>query len=448
MAFAGFGGLGTWDSVRVLLSLKEIIHIEKAFTMGIFPTAIQIEDSSHEEYFFGSFLDRDSCYSMLTNMSQAEKQLAKLDGATVEKRNLVLGYQTERPEKAQKIAAREPPLSPTKASRQSTEVISVEPAKEALNEVDEQPETEDDIVHPDDESPDDIETTIDIAEWFKKHGISMIHEEILSCSAKDVYQACWLHGSGFGDFLVNEGDVGLKYDEWTEHEAEPVEDASKTKYSFTRNFVFEHPRTTMLFIGPKNAPAKQVQHLYCGGNSPSLAQWRPRQVINTMVTKFQGFPFADTFKVVQYWTVTDAGDGKCRVRLGVKLFFIIQTMFRGQIIAGTESELVKQAKRWIAYCVDRVAIKRTAVKVAPSVSPQKDLSVPTTAAPAGEAKPVQGNAAAEFYGSMKRYAVVFLIGCFGAVLYIQYKFNQRMVFQMNDLNSKMDRVLAALKSHS
>jgi hypothetical protein len=111
----------------------------------------------------------------------------------------------------------------------------------------------------------------------------------------------------------------------------------------------------MLFLGPKNAPAKQVQHLYCGKDSSCPELWKPeQQVINTMVTKFQGFPFADTFKVVQYWTMTDAGEGKTRVCLGVKLFFIAQTMFRRQIISGTESELVKQAKRWMTYCIERV----------------------------------------------------------------------------------------------
>jgi hypothetical protein len=51
------------------------------------------------------------------------------------------------------------------------------------------------------------EGVIDISTWFKAHGISMIHEEVIDFSVKDVYNACWMDANGYGDFLVGEGDV-------------------------------------------------------------------------------------------------------------------------------------------------------------------------------------------------------------------------------------------------
>lgn len=436
MAFAGFGGMGAWDGVRILLALKDIVKIEKAFTMGIFPTALLITDSSDDDYFFGSFLDRDSCYSMLSNISQAEKQLAKMDGVAVEKRNLVLGYQTERPDKTNSKSSllqqvKETVRTPTKAAQlsQSQEIISVEPI------------TSD---HSTAQIPgeEDSAEVINIPDFFQQHGINILLAETISHDMISVYNTCWRHAKGYGDFLVGEGDVGLNYDEWVAGDATPLEDVTGLTYSYTRNFVFEHPRTTMLFIGPKNAPAKQIQHLYCGGRKVDLDGWKPKQLINTMVSKFQGFPFADTFKVVMYWGITDAGGGKTTIHLGVKLHWITQTIFRGQIIAGTESEISKTAKRYVTYCIERLGAKSSAPRV---VNLEETRVEPGRGSMQSDTSAVDNSITANNY-SMTKPALIFMCVCLAGLWYIQWRVNRGISARIDDMHMKLDRILNRLEA--
>lgn len=435
MAFAGFGGMGAWDGVRILLALKDIVKIEKAFTMGIFPTALLITDSSDDDYFFGSFLDRDSCFSMLSNMSQAEKQLAKMDGAAVDKRNLVLGYQTERPDRTNSKQSllqqvKETVRTAEKGTRQnqSTEVVSIEPIP---------------LPAPLDESltgitdEDNKTDVLDIPAFFKQHGIRLLLDETIPHDIQSVYHSCWLPAKGYGDFLVGEGDVGLNYDEWVAGDVNPPEDSTGLTYSYTRNFAFEHPRTTMLFIGPKNAPAKQVQYLYCGGRNVDLNSWRPKQIINTMVSKFQGFPFADTFKVVMYWCVSDIGNDQTKIYLGVKLYWITQTIFRSQIIAGTESELSKTAKRYISYCIEKLGHRSTTLRLAPL---DESLQGPGAAIPSSDSISRRHQESVS-NDAIVKYSLVFICICLALLLYNQSRVNNRIYSQINDLHSKLDRIL-------
>ena len=132
-------------------------------------------------------------------------------------------------------------------------------------------------------------------------GIFALMDEQLPFSVDTVFKTCWLPAVGFGDFLLGEGDLDLSYDEWVPNAVSPPEDITKMGFNFSRNFSFEHPRTTMLFIGPKNAPARQVQYLYTGGQELSdINKWSPNQLIIITVSKFEGFPFANTFKVSNF----------------------------------------------------------------------------------------------------------------------------------------------------
>ena len=112
-----------------------------------------------------------------------------------------------------------------------------------------------------------------------------------------------------------------------------------------RNFSYEHPRTTMLFVGPKNAPAQQVQYLHAEGDS----------IVVTSVTRFNGFPYADNFKVVQYWTASSK-DNRALVKVAVKVVFIASTMFliKNQIVSGTESELKVTSQRWVRFLAQKL----------------------------------------------------------------------------------------------
>jgi hypothetical protein len=84
----------------VLLSLKDITKVEKTNTLVYFPNAILVHSKTHGEFFFGSFIDRDVCHSLLTGMSQVSKRLGEIDGGDgggsgggVDTRDLVFGLQ-------------------------------------------------------------------------------------------------------------------------------------------------------------------------------------------------------------------------------------------------------------------------------------------------------------------------------------------------------------------
>ena len=51
----------------IIISFKEIVQIEKKFTVGIFPNAISV-DTLHSKYIFASFLSRDSLFNLITNI--------------------------------------------------------------------------------------------------------------------------------------------------------------------------------------------------------------------------------------------------------------------------------------------------------------------------------------------------------------------------------------------
>ena len=72
MAFSG------WPETRTLLSLQQIANVEKQ-SLFFVPNAILVTTNVGEDYFFGSFLDRDLCYSMLTAMILIAKSLLAVE---------------------------------------------------------------------------------------------------------------------------------------------------------------------------------------------------------------------------------------------------------------------------------------------------------------------------------------------------------------------------------
>jgi hypothetical protein len=90
--YVAFSG---WPDTRVLLSMRRIENIVKANTLMYIPNAITIVMSDKSEYFFASFIDRDLCYQLLTNMTQVEKRICELAGpdSVAEPPHLVFGYQ-------------------------------------------------------------------------------------------------------------------------------------------------------------------------------------------------------------------------------------------------------------------------------------------------------------------------------------------------------------------
>lgn len=71
VAFSG------WPELRILIALTDIESVEKK-QMFFLPNALTIQTLNGEEYFFGSFLDRDLCYRMVTSLVMIEKSLVEL----------------------------------------------------------------------------------------------------------------------------------------------------------------------------------------------------------------------------------------------------------------------------------------------------------------------------------------------------------------------------------
>lgn len=136
-----------------------------------------------------------------------------------------------------------------------------------------------------------------------------------------------------------------------------VEDVCKMNFSFSRELNYQHPRTTMLMFGPKNAPTKQTHYFYVplessGDGSDFTIENIAKSKINKFailfITQFDGVPMADVFKVLQYQFYENV-DNKCTVRIGLQMHYIKSSMFKGQIMSGTKEELGSQIASWLEY---------------------------------------------------------------------------------------------------
>ena len=145
-------------------------------------------------------------------------------------------------------------------------------------------------------------------------------------------------------------------------------------FSFSREFHYSHPRTTMLMFGPKNAPAKQNHYLYLplknnkktkknkkndGNNNADEHNYTsfieeqnvPKGVI-MIVTQFDGIPMADCFKIIQYWSFDDSLTSvSTTVRIGVSVHFIKYTMLKSQVRDGVKEELTAVANNWCKFAL-------------------------------------------------------------------------------------------------
>jgi hypothetical protein len=92
LAFSG------WPELRLLLSLKDLSGIEKSNTLYYIPNAIQVNSNTYGDFFFGSFVERDVCFGLLSSMSLVAKRLVeiKIDGKIepAETRELIFGLRT------------------------------------------------------------------------------------------------------------------------------------------------------------------------------------------------------------------------------------------------------------------------------------------------------------------------------------------------------------------
>eukprot|EP01039_Chlorochromonas_danica_P007267 gene7267-8037_t len=476
VAFAG------WKDVRVLLPMRAIAKIEKSTTLGYIPNALRISMEDRSEYFFGSFIDRDACALMLTNLAEIERRIIEIHGvdSSTEGRGLEFGYQTARPGTASvasrfaattlsmllgsssvqsDVTANLPvsttaPVTATVADTgsssftnvsinndnetemersrleatksNSTPQVSAEPCEtvaipltagqsdqsDALvnhirdDSMEKSPQVNisaalsKDVPLPSSSPSRAVDSSsssvypskrIDLSALTSQSAVQWLWNQDMQCPSEHLWKPCWLYSSGYGDYLNDEGALDLKFTEWSPFQGVVEEDIfSKLKFNFSREFTYAFPRTSMLMFGPKFAPIKQTHYLFipdCEGVNTleALEQVQPQQVVILFVTKFEGIPMADVFKVLQFW-VLDVVPANSHIghvtatqtihlNVGIAIHYIKSTMFRSQIFSGTKEEVIALIKKYVLYAQVRSAEYKRALDQEQCQALQTDTEV-------------------------------------------------------------------------
>lgn len=278
IAFSG------WPDTHILIPLQVVVAVQKMNTVKVFPNAIQIDTKSGEYYFFGSFVEREKAYLMLTNLATITKELHSLD---VPKVPLVdpsdpqvimptfdLPKHTPHPPKMDgngvkwerhggvtgdagknaSPAAAEPPSISIARLFPDSEPEVTEGKSASGNSSDEHSEGSQSLAAPVHRTepvavaakPTNPDDGVLISSLFEKSNVFPLHSQQVAGSISDIWQSCWLLGSGYGDFLESQGDLEVKTGEWEPMSAPCAEDITRLPFSHKRPFSYSHPRTTML----------------------------------------------------------------------------------------------------------------------------------------------------------------------------------------------------------
>jgi len=295
LAFSG------WPDTRVLLSLQQIATVEKQSIFFV-PNAILVTTLVGEDYFFGSFLDRDLCYNILTCTSNIAKSLVQME--LVPGVSPVPSDHSNTSLEVDGIALHDPPLG-----HRDVELAA-------------------DIALPYNNTIGVSRYDVDIPALFKKNDVvTLLDRQLPKHRLTDVWHVCWatsvfyrwaiiriindIHGPRLStlsycsvsrSFLAEQGDLHIQSTEWTPLDRAVEEDVCNIPFLCSRTMKFEHPRTTMLMIGPKNAPASQSQYLYMyqsksyeEGGDPVRnkdTKFCPEKLIVLTVTQFDGIPLS------------------------------------------------------------------------------------------------------------------------------------------------------------
>jgi len=478
IAFSG------WPETRVLLAMELIESIEKQNTLMYIPNAISITTAT-EEYFFGSFIDRDPCYNLLTRLSAVKKKLVEINcNADTEKRKVVLGLQTPKKSDAPlsgvganlgasigavvsgigrdlgiEIGGDVDSYSRNHSTISQTITHTVIETDDRRNEKTKHVETTkfsdqsyispSRKIIPSSESPVATAATtavvsddIDIISLFNNEKkISRLHDTTIKASYKDFFSKLWKNGQGYEKFLLSEGDLNITCDEWKPFHGTVSEDLNQIPFNYYRNFTYEHPRTTMLMFGPKNAPAKQVQYLYLKqGEGDGLPEARESgQYLVLTVTQFDGIPMAEFFKVLQYWGYSSTNNNNSvKTCVGLYVHFIKTTLLKGQVSSGVKDELTTLAKRWCTFAQNVMDNKVDTIATNVSVK-SSTKAIPETITVSEVKTVVQDEnvkAPSEGSGWFRIYFYLLLIFTFIIViasLHIHYKNDRRITDLSNQI---------------
>jgi len=415
LAFSGF------PDTRVLLLLKDIAEVHRMNTLYYVPNALSIVTVDRTEYFFGSFIDRQQCYNLLTNLSNVGRKMASMDefDASALTRTLEFGYIKKTELFSSRSQTINTSMSGSMASSSASPVSRNDSAGSGVR-GDVSPKST--VLGSDAESDGSVlaantavaiedrrsrsgrtkkqidegeeeDDGIDVSSLFAQRGIELLQEEIVNVPPRYAFQRLWRNGSAYRDFLVDEGELEMKEDEWSALK-DPVvrEDISKLPFRYEREFTYLHARTTMLMFGPKNAPTVQNHYLYipkrrkkaseCSDNSASSSNAidssaeesksqeakttehdsgdsaarivdneTPSQGVVLTVTNLDGVPMCDVFRVTQYWSFhkNPQNSAQTVLRVGLNVFFVKSSMLKSQIYSGSKDEIVPFTAKWLKY---------------------------------------------------------------------------------------------------
>jgi hypothetical protein len=332
----------------VLIELQSIDSVEKKQVFFI-PNALSV-NSNGEEYFFGSFLDRDLCYRMLTSMVMIAKSLNEITGESSMSMPTEEGVDDVR----------------------SGDLLVADGVDD----------DDDDDDESDGDGRDGIDYHIDklpnYLKLFETNSISCVYQTSTSLPASMVWRHCWQEKEHFMNFLTSVGDFDILATDWIPFTSTLTssQDPLRLSYQFKRTVDYMHPRTSMLMFGPKNATAKQIQYLFLpelslnqnkksnatpASGSTNEAGSYPLDDISSIktirngciltATQFEGIPMSDVFEVLQYWSFHKVSSEQTCFSIGVTVNFLKGTLVRGQILAGTKEELAVLSKQWSEYSI-------------------------------------------------------------------------------------------------
>jgi hypothetical protein len=377
----------SWLEMRVLIAMHKIKEIKKMNTITFIPNAIEIFVEG-ESFFFGSFIERDQCYSLIYNMSEISKRISELHGNN-ESRTLTLGYQTPIStgilstvtsaakgivDDAQSITSSFTKHHLLKGYNDKINKGELDASKVPSKEISSQiGECVDDDSNNNNEDDDDeeeeivdgkfIDDSINLSQLYSQKNITLLEEHTSPIGIDEIWRTCWLNGSGYTEFLESEGDLELEIEEWSAispNSPQPEGDISKLTFTHSRLLTYAHPRTSMLMFGPKNASVTQWQYLYIAGSgvgnsvtvdNPELPidKVKPKRYVIFTVSTFEGIPMADVFKVCQYWSFDKNINKTTQIRAGLYIHFVKTCFVKSQVFSGVREELFILVGRFFQF---------------------------------------------------------------------------------------------------
>jgi hypothetical protein len=209
-------------------------------------------------------------------------------------------------------------------------------------------------------------------------------------------------------------------EEWKANPTAPgvMEDVAKLPFHFTRNWFFQHPRTTMLMFGPKNAPTQQRHYLCVPFQETQDGKFTPENFAKVkldkfailIVTQFDGIPMADVFRVLLYQFYETVDGGKCQVRMGLGMHYIKSSMFKSQIISGTKDELVVQLASWVEHMKKNTISGKVAITGAAAQEASQDTVSSPVQITAGHVAPPVGAGGDPLQQIMQNWVILAIIG--------------------------------------